>query len=416
MKIYRWIIILVVLAMACVLIWQNREQAEKASLLPRETKSSISSPRVTKLEQRPINEIIENMRLTKKRSLDQEATRLVQEVRNRTKDGDTMGFHIAMNAILHRYEGDPNPLILELIELLNHEDPQIRIYMADVLLLTNMETDLAKRTLQEIIRSPVAFMSKEDKEEQKIIGAEESRPEDLRILAANFIAKYGIKEASDDVWSLYQNTKNHNLVRPLRRLNESRMINDLKTEAVKHLMSIENMKVIGEYRYEEALPELQRRYADKNLSADMRFRTLFPLWRITGEDKYFDEFAASFLPSTIPVEYLAIGGEREHQYLIEMLNTTQSNSLIEAAMAIHLRFHDDEPIKKMLMGYYHDLSSSNWKDGILARRLVGSINDPELARAANEYELKYQTGFHDRYAVYRKEWRYPEWEEPLFMD
>ena len=103
MKIYRWIIILVVLAVACLLIWQTSEQAEKASLLPRETKSLISSPRVTKLEQRPINEIIENMRLTKKRSLDQEATRLVQEVRNKTKDGDTMGFHIAMKAI-HRLE------------------------------------------------------------------------------------------------------------------------------------------------------------------------------------------------------------------------------------------------------------------------------------------------------------------------
>lgn len=416
MKIYRWIIILVILAMACLLIWQNREQAEKAYLYSREANALKPPPRVTKLEQRPINEIIENMRLTKKHSLDQEATRLVQEVQNKTKGGGATGFIIAMDAILHRYEGDPNPLILELIELLNHEDPQIRIYMADVLLLTNMETDLAKRTLQEIIRSPAAYMSKEDKEEQKIIGVEESRPEDLRILAANVIAKYGIKEASDDVWSLYQNTKNHQLVRPLRRLNDPRMINELKTEAVKHLMSIENMKIIGEYRYEEALPEMQRRYADKNLSADMRFRTLFPLWRITGEDKYFDEFAASFLPSTIPVEYLAIGGEREHHYLIEMLNTTQSNSLIEAAMAIHLRFHDDEPIKKLLVGYYHDLSSSNWKDGILARRLVGSINDPELTRVANEYELKYQTGFHDRYAVYRKEWRYPEWEEPLFMD
>ena len=137
---------------------------------------------------------------------------------------------------------------------------------------------------------------------------------------------------------------------------------------------------------------------------------------IFGEDKYFDEFAASFLPSTIPVEYLAVGGEREHHYLIEMLNTTQSNSLIEAAMAIHLRFHDDEPIKKMLMGYYHDLSSSNWKDGILARRLVGSIDDNDLTNIAKNYEIKYPTGYFDREVTYKKNWRYPEWEEPLFMD
>jgi hypothetical protein len=416
MKIYRLIIIFFVLAVACLLIWQNSEQAEKASLPSRETKSLISFPRVTKLDQRSIKEIIENMRLTRKRSLDQEATRLVQEVRKKTRDRDTMGFHSAMDAILHRYEGDPNPLILEIIELLNHEDPQIRIYMADVLLLTNMETELAKRTLQEIVLSPTAFMSKEDKEEQKIIGAEESRPEDLRILAANVIAKYGIKEASDNVWILYQNTKNHNLVRPLRRLGEPRIINELKTEAVKHLMSIENMKIIGEYRYEEALPELQRRYADKNLSADMRFRTLFPLWRITGDEKYFDEFALSFLPSTIPAKYLAVGNEKERQYLIGMLKTSKSNTLQKAAMALHLRYHDNEPIKKMLIGYYEDPSGSNWSDPVLARRLVGSINDDNLTNIAKGYESRYPTGYFNRDVIYKNKWRYPEWEEPLFMD
>lgn len=73
-----------------------------------------SSTRLTKLEQRPINRIIENMRLTKRHSLDQEALRLVEDVRNAVKKGDTMGFYSSMNAILHRYEGDPNPLILAL--------------------------------------------------------------------------------------------------------------------------------------------------------------------------------------------------------------------------------------------------------------------------------------------------------------
>lgn len=287
--------------------------------------------------------------------------------------------------------------------------------MADIFLLTNLETDRAKQVLLEIIRSPASLISKEDKMEKEFIGAAEYRVGDLRIMAANVIALYGIKEASDGVWNLYQKTKDKNLVRSLRRLNEPRMINELKAEAVQHPVSIENMKLIGEYRYEEALPELQRRYADNTLNTDMRFRTLFPLWRITGEEKYFDEFAASF-PTNIPVPYLAIGGEREHQYLIEMLKTAKSDQLYEATFALHLRFYDDEPIKKMLVTYYQDIASSNWGDGILARRLVGSINDPELTRVAAEYERKYQTGFHDRYVEYRKNWRFPEWEEPLFMD
>ena len=166
---------------------------------------------------------------------------------------------------------------------------------------------------------------------------------------------------------------------------------------------------------EEALPELRKRYEDKNLSDDLRFRTLYPLWRITGEEKYFDEFAASF-HSTVPVPYLAVGGERERDYLVNMLETEGADTLYKAAMALHLRYEYDEPLIEMLIGYFHDVRSSNWGDGVLARRLVGSINDPELTRAAEEYERKYRTGFHNRYAVYRKNWRYPEWEESLFMD
>jgi len=415
MKIYRWILVPIILAAAGTWIWLNSGQAGDASIHTLEANALNSSTRLTKLEQRPIDGIIENMRQTKKHSLDQEALQFVEDVRNTIKNGDTLGFHSAMNAILHRYEGDPNPLILELIDLLYHENPQIRIYMADVLLLTNMETDEAMRTLLEIIRSAAALMSKENKEEEKINGAEESRPEDLRMLAANVIAKYGIKEASDDVWNLYKNSNDKNLVRSLRRLNEPRMINELKAEAINHLVSIENMKLIGEYRYEEALPELIRRYADKDLSTDLRFRTLFPLWRITGEENYFDEFAASFLPSTIPVPYLAIGGEKERQYLIEMLKTAKSNTLQKAVMALHLRYHENDPIKQMLIGYYEDPSGSNWSDSVLARRLVGSINDENLTNIAKDYETKYPTGYFDRDVTYKKKWRYPEWEESLFI-
>ena len=60
--------------------------------------------------------------------------------------------------------------------------------------------------------------------EKEFIGAAEYRVGDLRIMAANVIALYGIKEASDGVWNLYQKTKDKNLVRSLRRLNEPRII------------------------------------------------------------------------------------------------------------------------------------------------------------------------------------------------
>ena len=100
-------------------------EAERASLLPREAKALKPPPRVTKLEQRPINEIIENMWLTKTHSLDQEAIRLVEEVRTKIKKGEMISFRSAMDAILHRYEGHLNPLVLELIDLLDHEQKKL---------------------------------------------------------------------------------------------------------------------------------------------------------------------------------------------------------------------------------------------------------------------------------------------------
>ena len=348
-----------------------------------------------------------------RRRLEVEGGKLVRDARKALEAGDKQGFEEVIIEIIHRYKGDPNPLILQFTDVLAHADPHLRIRMAGYFLLTNLKAAEAVQVLRDIVRTDEPLMYGPEKNE---LLNEEFPPSDYRYRAADILALYRIEEARDDLWALYLKTRSKELFRPLRRLNDPRMIEELKEAALKELGSIENMKLIGEFRIKEALPELMKRYEDKNLNPDLRFRTLYPLWRITGEDKYFDEFADAFLPTKIPVPYLAVGGEKERDYLVGMLATTQSSSLYEAAMALHLRYKYDEPLKNILIDYFHDVRSSNWKDGVLARRLVGSIDDPELTRVAEEYELKYQTGFHDRYAVYRKNWRYPEWEEPLFMD
>jgi hypothetical protein len=284
--------------------------------------------------------------------------------------------------------------------------------MAGYFLLTNLKADEAVQVLRDIVRTDEPMMYGPERNE---LLNEEFPPSDYRFRAADILALYRIEKAKDDVWALYQKTNSKELIKPLRRLNDTRMIEKLKESALKKSGTIENMKLIGEFRMEEALPELRKRYEDKNLSDDLRFRTLYPLWRITGEEKYFDEFAASF-HSTVPVPYLAVGGERERDYIVKMLETEGSDTLYKAAMALHLRYQYDKPLIDMLIGYFNNIQTSNWKDGVLARRLVGSIDDPELTRVAEEYERKYQNEFHDRYAVYRKNWRYPEWEESLFMD
>jgi hypothetical protein len=344
--------------------------------------------------------------------LEAEGQQLVKEARQAVEAGDNEGFKKWFIEIIHRYKGDPNPLVLEFADLLDHEDPQLRMWTAGYFLLTNLKPDEAVQVLRNIVRSDKPFLYGPEKVE---LLNEEFPGSDYRFRAADSLARYRIEEARDDIWHLYEKTGSKELVRSLRRLNHPGMIVELKKEALKKPGSIENMKMIGEFRMEEALPELRKRYEDKNLSDDLRFRTLYPLWRITGEEKYFDEFAASF-HSTVPVPYLAVGGERERDYLVKMLETEGSDTLYKAAMALHLRYQYDKPLIEMLIGYFNDVRSSNWGDGVLARRLVGSIDDPELNRVAEEYERKYQTGFHDRYAVYRKNWRYPEWEESLFMD
>lgn len=347
-----------------------------------------------------------------RRRLEAEGERLVKEARQALETEDLVKFRQILDEIIFRYNGDPNPLVQEFSDTLEHDDPQVRIWAAGLFLLTNLKADEAVQVLREIVRTDEPLMYGPEKVE---LLNEEFPGSDHRFRAADILARYRIEEARDDIWRLYEKTGSKELVRPLRRLNHPGMIEELKKEALGRPGSIENMKLIGEFRMEEALPELRKRYEDKNLSDDLRFRTLYPLWRITGEEKYFDEFAANF-HSTIPVPYLAVGGERERDYLVKMLETEGSNIIVKATMALHLRYEYNEPLIEMLIEYFHDVRSSNWKDGVLARRLVGSIDNPELNRVAEEYERKYKTGFHDRYAVYRKNWRYPEWEEPLFMD
>lgn len=358
-------------------------------------------------------ELTESLKENERLRDNKEGNRLIKKAFKAIDAGEAMRFREVINEIIYRYEGDPNPLVLQLDSILKHEDPQLRILAAQLFLLTNLNTSEAIQVLRGIIRSSEALTYEAEKSK---LFQEEFPPSDYRFRAADTLALYRIEEARDDVWELYKKTGSDELIRPLRRMNDPRMVELLKEKAIDNPTSIKNMKLIGEFRMQEALPELKRIYEDKNSNPDLRFRTLYPLWRITEEDKYFDEFAAAFLPAKIPVPYLAVGEKKEHQYLVEMLKTEQSDILYMATMALHLRFNDDEHIKKMLITRYENVSDSNFKNATLARRLVGSIDDPRLNRVAEEYEAKYETGFHDRYAVYRKNWRYPEWEESLFME
>jgi hypothetical protein len=409
-KTYLGILSVAVLLTAVVWVLRNRPSVEEGLASDRATKDQ---PVATELDPMPTGAaLLARMKAKDRQRLEAEGERLVQEARKALEAGDIDGLGNAFTEIIHRYNGDPNQLILKFADVLGHKDPQLRLWAARLFLLTNLKTAEAIQVLREFVRSDEPFLY--GPEEVEFLN-EEFPGSDYRFRAADTLAMYRLEEARDDVWILYQRTGSNELIRPLRRLNDPRMIEELKGTALKKLGAIDSMKLIGEYRIKEALPELLKRYEDKNLNPDLRFRTLYPLWRITGEEKYFDEFAESFT-KTIPVPYLAAGGEKERDYLVGMLETTGSDTLVKAAMALHLRYKFDEPLVEMLIGYFHDVRASNWKDGTLARRLVGSIDDPELTRVAEEYERKYQTGFHDRYAVYRKNWRYPEWEESLFMD
>lgn len=411
MKSYRWIIVLILISATGIWIWRIKLQSNRDSdtwhkstitkPLPNGGISTIRPAKVTKTSHSAAAY-----------PLGEEASRLVNGVRVVVEIRAKVKLYGALSEILDRYQGDPRPLILDLSDLLEHESNFVRISMAEACLRSNLNVEKAKGTLRAILGASDRILYSEETVESN----DKASSGDLRIKVANILSLYGIKDASDDIWSLYRNTGDKKLIEYLRRLNDPRMIEELKIDAVKNPGSIESMKLIGEFRFEEALPELRRRYTEGGAGSDLRFRALYPLWRLTGDEKYFDEFATSFLPTTIPVPYLAVGGERERQYLVEMLVTARSDTLYKAVMALHLRYHDDAPVKQLLIGYYQDIKSSNWANAVLARRLVGNIDDPELTKIARDYEKNYPTGNFERDAVYKKDWRFPEWEEALFMD
>ena len=184
-----------------------------------------------------------------------EGRRLVVAARAALEENRIQEFERLIVEILRSYEGDPNPLLMEFSDLLDHEDPYLRIRIAGYLLLTNLEVQDAVQTLQDIVSSDAALVY--GQEESGLLN-ERYPASDFRFRAADTLALYRIEEARDSVWELYQKTGADELVKPLRRLNHPLMIERLKVQALKNPTSLESMKLIGEYRIKEALPEFKK--------------------------------------------------------------------------------------------------------------------------------------------------------------
>ncbi len=248
-----WVLSAAAIVVAAVCILRDRSPVEVERTSVRETKhrSVVNQPSpgfsvaaaTTRMEEKD------------RRRVEAEGKRLVKEARNALEAKDTTKFRQGLNEIIHRYEGNPNPLILEFTDVLDQDDPQFTIWAAGIFLLTSLRSEEAVQTLREIVRSDEPLTYGPERVE---LLDEEFPPSDYRFRAADILALYRIEEARDDVWDLYEKTNSEELIRPLRRLNDPRMIDILKDEALEGPLTVEKMRLLGEYRIEEALPKLRQ--------------------------------------------------------------------------------------------------------------------------------------------------------------
>ena len=186
-----WIICAVVLLAAAVWILRDRSPAvdtegssvrakKQRSLVTKSGSGLSAAGAITKMEEKD------------RRRLEEEGERLVKEARNALETNDATKFGQTLDEIIHRYKGDPNPLILEFTDVLEHDDPQFRIWAAGLFLLTNLRAEEAVQVLRDIVRTDAPLMYGREKNEHL---NEEYPPSDYRYRAADILALYRIEEA-----------------------------------------------------------------------------------------------------------------------------------------------------------------------------------------------------------------------------
>ena len=347
--------------------------------------------------------ILSKSRRNEELQFEKEAAQIRKDLLMAASNNDMKIFGSRMVDLLDRFKGDPSQILHDLSPLLEHENESIVGVVASAFLRSRINTENATAALLRILV----------RTEPLIEAKTEDDPVDIRLAAATILSEYPSEEISDAVWKLYERTKDKGLFDELFRLKNPNLPGEIIPLLTEHGAVFNYINIIAEYKIQDALEPLLKWYSNEYFmrkgDGPKRGATLWGLWRLTGEQKYHDEFIAT--GGGRSVEYLANEGtpEAKVRLLSLMQERTYSNMHDMIAMALHLKYADPPELKEYLRNIYLTQNTSSISVTLLYR-LTAAIDDPELhALAAKAYPGAGGPGMWRQYGVYRKGWAIPEW-------
>ena len=394
----------IILLIAAVWLPLSKREAKSH---PQETKSPAARERPARQpqtkDQLDPEDYSKQIRRNEERQLEKEAAQIREALFVAARDNEEKAFGARMVDLMDRFKGDPRQILHGLTPFLEHENQSIVGVVASAFLRSRINTDKATAALLKIMARPGPLIEPKTEEDYA----------DIRLGVASILSEYPSEEISDAVWKLYERTKDKGLFDELLRLKNRNLPREIIPQLKEHGKVFDCIGMISEYKIQEAREPLLKWYANEYFmrkgDGPKRGGILWGLWRVTGDQKYHDEFIAA--GGGNGVEYFANEGtpEAKDRLLALLKKESFSNTADEIVMALHLKYGDPPELKEYLRNIYLSKKASDVSFTLLYR-LTAAIDDPELhALAAKAYSGAGGPGMWRQYGVYRKGWAIPEW-------
>jgi hypothetical protein len=336
------------------------------------------------------------------RKVEKEAVQIRDDLLKAAQNKDSKLFGKRLSDLLYEFKVDPRPLLRELIPLLTHEDDYIGMMLSSRLLEARIATDQATACLLKIMARPGPLI--EPKTEDDYL--------DIRLGIASILSEYPSEEISDAVWKLYERTKDKRLFDELLRLKNPNLPAETIPLLNEHGKVFDYIGIISEYKIKEAREPLLKWYANEYFMREgdgsKRGATLWGLWRLTGDQKYHDEFIAAGGGRSV-AHFANEGTSEAKDHLVSMLSEARADLAQRLVMALHLKYGSPPELKEYLRNIY-------LKKGVppipleMLYNLTSSFEDPEINMLAEEsFSGSEGLGMWQQHGVYRKGWAIPEW-------
>ncbi|MBB5353874.1 hypothetical protein HNR46_004138 [Haloferula luteola] len=297
-------------------------------------------------------------------------------------------FSVLGNELIYKYEGDPNEILRELEPYLRSAFDDTRFLVARLFLQCGFESDHAANVLIELTRRPKTIVGHVDGDVIR----------DFRLVAAELLADYRVAESADAIWSLYQNTRELQLLVKLAELQDQRAIEPILVNRDKLSQVTQVTRLFAVLEIDEtsdSMKEQFARLANRTASeSPEKVDLAWSLYHITAEAEYLDFLIENRYRAKASNYLAGIEGAEVVPVLEEMLYS-QNGSHEAAFLGLYLNHRDSPVLRKYILAWLDLQTLPRVHENVLLR-IASKFDDPEIDAGV----IKFSSG------SYRDQWRF----------